>query len=61
MCTMRGIEAINPSVNLVLVYSKTPTVGPYSGGSAIVTLANTISTAQICVPFDQIQKLVRMK
>jgi len=43
----------NPSVNFVFLYGKTKAVGPYSGGSAIVTLASTISIAQICVHFDQ--------
>jgi len=41
----------NPSVNWVLLYSKTKIVGPYVGGSIIVTLVNTFSIAQICVPF----------
>jgi len=51
----------NPSVNLVMLHCKTKMVGPYNGGSANVTLANTVSIAQICVPLDQIQKLVRLK
>ena len=51
----------NPSVILFLLYSKTTTVGPYSGGSIIVTLASAVFIAQICVPFTQIQKLVRLK
>ena len=44
-----------------LVVSKTHTVGPYSGEIVIVTLANTVSIAQICVPFAEIQKLVWLK
>ena len=37
------------------------TVGTQIGGSVIVTLARKASIAKICVPFTQIQKLVRLK
>jgi len=45
----------------VLSYEKATTVGPYSGESVIVFLANTASIAKICAPFTQIQKLVQLK
>jgi len=49
------------TICVVYGYSKTRTVGPYNVGILIVTFSDTVSLAQICVPFAEIQKLVQLK